>query len=81
MPKKNVEMLTHFISSSSSSSSSSCRATGTDIPDPLSPLLLSLITSGRSSWLHPHIAVICMFELVILLLLGHMWGSIGVHHL
>ena len=30
---------------------------------------------------YPHIAAICMFELVVLLLLGHMWGSIGVHHL
>ena len=30
---------------------------------------------------YPHIAAACMFELVVLLLLGHMWGSIGVHHL
>ena len=29
--------------------------------------------------LHRHIAAVCMFELVVLLLLGHMWGSIGVH--
>ena len=29
----------------------------------------------------PHIAAVCKFGLVILLLLGHMWGSIGVHHL
>ena len=29
----------------------------------------------------PHIAAVCKFELVVLLLLGHMWGSIGVHHL
>ena len=29
----------------------------------------------------PHIAAVCMFGLVVLLLLGHMWGSIGVHHL
>ena len=29
----------------------SCRST--DIPDPLSPLLLSFIASGRSSRLHP----------------------------
>ena len=29
---------------------------------------------------HPHVAAVCMFELVVLLLLGHMWGSIGVHH-
>ena len=30
---------------------------------------------------YPRIAAVCMFELVILLLPGHMWGSIGVHHL
>ena len=44
---------------------------------------LSFIASGRSSGLHPvssHIAV-CKFALVVLLLLGHTWGSIGVHHL
>ena len=29
----------------------------------------------------PHIAAVCKFELVVLLLLGHMWGSIGVRHL
>ena len=29
----------------------------------------------------PHIAAVCKFGLVVLLLLGHMWGSIGVHHL
>ena len=28
-----------------------------------------------------HIAAVCRFVLVVLLLLGHMWGSIGVHHL
>ena len=28
-----------------------------------------------------HIAAVCMFELVVLLLIGHMWGSTGVHHL
>ena len=51
---------------------------------------LSLATSPyRSSPLvglqgyipYPHRAAACMFELVILLLLGHIWGSIGVHHL
>ena len=31
--------------------------------------------------LYPHIATVCMFELVVLLLLGQMWGSIGVNHL
>ena len=30
---------------------------------------------------YPHIAAGCMFELVVLLSPGHMWGSIGVHHL
>ena len=30
---------------------------------------------------HPHIAAVCMFEQVILLLLDHMRGSIGVHRL
>ena len=30
---------------------------------------------------NPHIAAVCMFELVFLLLLGHMLGSIGVRHL
>ena len=34
-------------------SSSSCRAGSTDIPDPLSPLLLSFIALGRSSGQHP----------------------------
>ena len=43
---------------------------------------LSFIASGRSSGLHPIFSQnFCMFELVVLLLLGHMWGSIGVHHL
>ena len=30
---------------------------------------------------YPHRAAVYMFELAILLLLGHMWGSIGVHYL
>ena len=29
----------------------------------------------------PHIAAVCKFGLVVLLLLGHMWGSIGIRHL
>ena len=29
----------------------------------------------------PHIVAVCKFELVVLLLHGHMWVSIGVHHL
>ena len=30
---------------------------------------------------YPQIVAECMFVLVVLLLLGHMWGSIRVHHL
>ena len=30
---------------------------------------------------YPHRAAVCMFALVVLLLLGHMWGSIRVHPL
>ena len=30
---------------------------------------------------YPHRAAVCMFKLVVLSLLGHMWGFIGVHHL
>ena len=42
-----------ILEQSSSSSSSSCRATSTDIPGPLSPLLLTFIAFGRSPGLHP----------------------------
>ena len=43
---------------------------------------LSFIASGRSSGLHPVSShSCCIFELVILPLLGHMWESIVVHHL
>ena len=46
-----------------------------DIPDPISPLLLA----GLQGYIpYPHIAAVCMFELVILILLGHMWGSINI---
>ena len=31
--------------------------------------------------LSPHIVAVCIFELVVLLLHGYMWGFIGVHHL
>ena len=42
----------------------------------------SLPLAGLQGYiLYPHIAAVCMFELVILLLPSHMWGSIGVHHL
>ena len=66
------------------SSSSSYRAANTDIPDPISPLLPivhRLWQVFKDYILYPHIAAECMCELVVLLLPGHMWGSIGVHHL
>ena len=56
---------------------------------PLAWISLTLATSPYHSSLlaglqgyipYPHIAAVCMFELVVLLLLGHMQGSIGVHH-
>ena len=38
--------------------------------------------AGLQSYIpYPHIAAVCMFELVVLLLLGHMRGSIGVINL
>ena len=52
----------------------SCHAASTDIPDPLSPLLPIV----HRSWLvlqgytpNLHIAAVCSFELVVLLLLDH----------
>ena len=64
--------------------SSSCRATSTDIPDHLSPLFFyrSSPLAGLQGYIpYPHIAAECMFVLVVRLLPGHMWESIGVHHL
>ena len=75
---------THTYMYISSSSSSSCRATSTDIPWPslaTSPYRSSPLAGLQCYIPYPHIAVECMFVLVVLLLLGHMWGSIGVHHL
>ena len=46
-----------------------------------SPYRSSPLAGLQDYVLYPHIAAVCMFELVILLLPGHMWGSIGVHHL
>ena len=65
-----------------SSSLSSCRAAGTDIPDPLSPFLpiVHPLWQVQGYIPYPYIAAVCMFELVILLLPGHMWMSIGVYH-
>ena len=43
-----------------------------------SPYCLSPLAGLQGYILYPHRAAVCMFELVVLLLLGHIWGSIGV---
>ena len=45
-----------------------------------SPYHSSLLAGLQGYIPYPHIAAVCMFELVFLFLLGHMRGSIGVHH-
>ena len=65
-------------------SSSSCRAASMDIPDPLLPLLpyrSSLLAGPQGYILYPHRAAVCRFKLVTLLLLSHVRGSIGEHHM
>ena len=63
------------------SSSSSCCAASTDIPDPLSPLLPFVHRFWQGYIQYPHGAAVYRFELVALLLLGHVRGSIGEHHI
>ena len=46
-----------------------------------SPYHSSPLAGLQGYILCPHIVAVCKFELVVLLLHGHMWGSIGVHHL
>ena len=46
-----------------------------------SPYYSSPLAGLQGYILCPHIAAVCKFELVFLLLLGYMWGSIGVYHL
>ena len=59
------------------SSSTSCRAISEDIPDNL--LLPLPIAQGYNPY--PQRDAVCRFELVALLLLGHMKGWIEVNHL
>ena len=66
---------------SSSSPSSSGRAGSTGIPDPLSPLLPIVYRPRQVFRTTSCILAECMFVLVVLLLYGHVWGSIGIHHL
>ena len=72
-----------WVRNTSSSLSSSCRAASMDIPDPLAtfPYRSSPLAGLQGYIPYPHVASICMFLRVVLLLFGHMWGSIGVHHL
>ena len=60
----------------------SCRRHGYPWPSlATSPYRSSLPAGLQGRTLYPHITAGCMFVLVVLLLLGHIWGSIGVHHL
>ena len=60
----------------------SCRYHGYPWPSlATSPYHSSPLASLQGYIPHPHIAAVCRFELVVLLLPSHMWGSIGVHHL
>ena len=59
-----------------------CRKEGYPLPSlATSPYRSSLLAGLQGYISYPHIAGVCMYELILLLLLSHMWGSIGVHHL
>ena len=59
----------------------SCRQHGYPWPSHASSPYHSSLLAGFQGYIpYPHIAAVCMFELVVLLLLSHMRGSIGVHH-
>ena len=60
----------------------SCREHGYPWPSLATSPYRSSPPAGLQGYIpYLHIAALCMFELVVLLLLGLMWGSIGVHHL
>ena len=60
----------------------SCRQHGYPWPSLATSPNYSSPPAGLQGYiLCPHIVAVCKFELVVLLLHGHMWGSIGVHHL
>ena len=58
---------------------SSCRAGSTDIPDTLAtfPYRSSPQAGLQENIMYPHIVAECMFVLVVLVLHGHVWGSIS----
>ena len=60
----------------------SCRQHGYPWPSLATSPYHSSPPAGLQSYiLCPHIVAVCKFKLVVLLLHGHMWGSIGVHPL
>ena len=60
----------------------SCHRHGYPWPSLATSPYRSLPLASLQSYIpYPHIAAVCMFELIVLLLPGHMWRSIGVHHL
>ena len=60
----------------------SCRLHGYPWPSLATSPYRSSPQAGLQGYIpYPHIAAVSMLELVVLLLLGHVWGSIGVHHL
>ena len=60
----------------------SCRKHGYPWPSLATSPFCSLPLAGLQGYTpYSPIAAVWMFELVVLLLLVHMWGSIGVHHL
>ena len=60
----------------------SCHRNGYPLPSlATSPYRSSPLAGLQGYILYPDIAAVCMFELVVLLLPGHMWGFIGVYHL
>ena len=59
----------------------SCHQHGYPWPSLATPPYHSSLLAGLQGYIpYSHVAALCMFELVVLLFLGHMRGSIGVHH-
>ena len=59
----------------------SCRQHGYPWPSLANSPYHSSLLAGLQGYIpYPHIAAVCMFEQVVLLLIGHMQGFIGVHH-
>ena len=58
----------------------SCRQHGYPWPSlATSPYRSSFLAGIQGYIQYPQRADVCMFELAVLLFIGHMWGSIGVH--